>query len=100
MKKIIGAILQFLLFFSAFTIGSFAHPFNLHWGLTVTTPTSTRYFVPDGLILMTALFAIILIAEALTKRLRSLALWTTAAYILATIVGFVIKLGFVTHEMY
>ncbi|MBB5318125.1 hypothetical protein [Tunturibacter empetritectus] len=100
MKKIIGAILQFLLFLFAFTIGSFAHPFNLHWGLTVTTPTTTRYFVVDGLILITVLFALILLIEALTKHLRPLALWTTVAFVLATIVGFVIKLGFVTHEIY
>jgi hypothetical protein len=100
MKKIIGAILQFLLFLFAFTIGSFAHPFNLHWGLTVTTPTTTRYFVADGLILMTVLFVLILLIEALTKRLRLLALWTTCAFVFATIVGFVIKLGFVTHEIY
>ena len=100
MKKIIGAALQFFLFLFAFTIGSFAHPFNLHWGLTVTTPTTTRYFVADGLILMAVLFVLILLIEALTKHLRSLAIWTTAAFVFATIVGFVIKLGFVTHEIY
>ena len=68
MKKIIGAVLQFFLFLFAFTIGSFAHPFNLHWGITVTTPTTTRYFVADGLILMVVIFALILLIEVLKHR--------------------------------
>ena len=99
MKKFLSIFLQFFLFLLTFAIGSFAHPFNLHWGLTVTTPTVTRYFVPDGLLLMVILFILILIMEALMKRLRTFAPWTTLAFLLAAIAGFVMKLGFITRDL-
>jgi hypothetical protein len=99
MKKFLSIFLQFFLFLLIFAIGSFAHPFNLHWGLTVTTPTVTRYFVPDGLLLMAILFILILIMEALMKRLRTFAPWTALAFVLAGIVGFAMKLGFITRDL-
>ena len=99
MKKFLSTFLQFFLFLLTFAIGSFAHPFNLRWGLTVTTPTVTRYFVPDGLLLMVILLILILIMEALMKRLRTFAPWTTLAFVLAAIVGFAMKLGFITRDL-
>ena len=99
MKKFLSTFLQFFLFLLTFAIGSFAHPFNLRWGLTATTPMVTRYFVPDGLLLMVILFVLILIMEALMKRLRTFAPWTTLAFLLAAIVGFVMKLGFITRDL-
>jgi hypothetical protein len=99
MKKFLSTFLQFFLFLLTFAIGSFAHPFNLRWGLTVTTPTVTRYFVPDGLLLMVILFVLILIMEALMKRLRTFGPWTTLAFVLAAIVGYVMKLGFITRDL-
>ena len=99
MKKFFSTFLQFFLFLLTFAIGSFAHPFNLRWGLTATTPTVTRYFVPDGLLLMVILFVLILIMEALMKRLRTFAPWTTLAFLLAAIAGFVMKLGFITRDL-
>ncbi|HTD96845.1 MAG TPA: hypothetical protein VK627_07940 [Edaphobacter sp.] len=100
MKKFLSIFLQFVLFLLVFAVGSFVHPFNLHWGLTVTTPTITHYFVADGLILMLAFYVVMLIVEALMKRLRTLAPWTTFALILAAVLGLVMKLGFITHEIY
>jgi hypothetical protein len=99
MKKFLSTFLQFFLFLLTFAIGSFAHPFNLRWGLTATTPMVTRYFVPDGLLLMIILFVLILIMETLMKRLRTFAPWTTLAFLLAAIVGFVMKLGFITRDL-
>jgi hypothetical protein len=99
MKKFLSTFLQFFLFLLTFAIGSFAHPFNLRWGLTVTTPTVTRYFVPDGLLLMVILFVLILIMEALMKRLRTFGPWTTLAFVLAAIVGYAMKLGFITRDL-
>jgi hypothetical protein len=99
MKKFLSTFLQFFLFLLTFAIGSFAHPFNLRWGLTATTPTVTRYFVPDGLLLMVILFVLILIMEALMKRLRTFGPWTTLAFVLAAIVGYAIKLGFITRDL-
>ena len=100
MKKFLSTFLQFFLFLLTFAIGSFAHPFNLRWGLTATTPTVTRYFVPDGLLLMIILFVLILIMETLMKRLRTFAPWTTLALVLATVLGLIMKIGFVTHSAY
>jgi len=99
MKKFLSTFLQFFLFLLTFAIGSFAHPFNLRWGLTATTPMVTRYFVPDGLLLMIILFVLILIMETLMKRLRTFAPWTTLAFLLAAIAGFVMKLGFITRDL-
>jgi hypothetical protein len=99
MKKLLSTFLQFFLFLLTFAIGSFAHPFNLRWGLTITTPTVTRYFVPDGLLLMVILLILILIMEALMKRLRTFAPWTALAFVLAAIVGYAMKLGFITRDL-
>jgi hypothetical protein len=48
---------------------------------------------------MVILFVLILIMEALMKRLRTFAPWTTLAFLLAAIVGFVMKLGFITRDL-
>lgn len=96
MKKAISVFLQFLLFLLVFAAGSFLPPFHIERVLSVS-PAGTHLFVGDGLVLMTVLFVIILVVEALTKRLRTAAPLTTAAVILAAIVGFAIKLGFVTR---
>ena len=98
MKKLLFTLLQFLLFFIVFVAGTFLHPFNLHWGLTVTTPNVTRYFVPDGLLLTLALFIAIVIIQAIRKRLCNTT-WTAIAFLLAVAVGYAMKLGFITHEL-
>jgi hypothetical protein len=100
MKKALATVLQFFLFLLVFVVGSFAHPFNLRWGLTVTTPAVTHYFAADGLVLMLVLYAFILIIEVVTKRLRAAAPWTTLALVLATVLGLIMKIGFVTHSAY
>ena len=48
---------------------------------------------------MVILFVLILIMEALMKRLRTFAPWTTLAFVLAAIVGFAMKLGFITRDL-
>lgn len=45
-----------------------------------------------------ALFVLLLVTEALMKRLRSAAPWTALAFALALLVSFALKLGFVTRE--
>jgi uncharacterized membrane protein len=54
----------------------------------------TRAFEWDGVYLMLAIFALILVMEALRKRLRSAALWTAMALALATVFGLAMKFGF------
>jgi hypothetical protein len=98
MKKLLFTLLQALLFFIVFVVGTFLHPFNLRWGLTVTTPSVTRFFVPDGLLLTLALFIAIVIAQAIRKRLCNTT-WTIVAFVLAVVAGYVMRLGFMTHEL-
>jgi xanthine/uracil permease len=99
MKKAILLTLQFFLFLGVFLVGSFLHPFRLQWSVTHPTTNSTHYFVPDGLIIMLALFAVILIGELLAKRFRAGTL-TTVAVLFALIVGLLAKFGSVTHDLY
>jgi hypothetical protein len=98
MKKLLSTLLQFLLFFIVFAVGSFLHPFNIHSGTTVLAPTVTRYFVADGLLLSLALFIAIVIIQAIRKRLCNTT-WTAIAFLLAIAVGYALKLGFITREL-
>jgi hypothetical protein len=96
MKRAVYAILQSLLFFVLFAIGSFLwHPFNLHWRAAELTPGVTRYFIPDGLILAVAAFFLIAIVQAIRKRLCNTP-WTVIAFVVAVGAGFALKFGYVT----
>jgi hypothetical protein len=97
MKKFLSIVLQFFLFLIVFAIGSFLHPFNLHWGNTVTA-AGARYFVADGLVLTLGLFVVIIIAQAIRKRLCNTT-WTVIAFILAVAAAYAMKLGFITREL-
>lgn len=99
MKNLVLAALQFVLFLLMFIAGSFLTPFHTRWFVTHPTPFSTRYFIADGLLLMLALFLLVLVLEAAFKRLRTMASWTTGALLLATLLGFAMKLGFITREL-
>jgi hypothetical protein len=95
MKNIFFTIVQFVLFFVAFAVGSFMTPFKIAHIISFS-PRGTRVFYWDGILLMLILLVIILLIEALRKRLRTAAPWTIAALILATGAGFAVKLGFLT----
>ncbi|MGH9596984.1 MAG: hypothetical protein ACRD3K_09325 [Edaphobacter sp.] len=99
MKKIIFTILQLILFLLVFFVGSILPPFHLEHTL-ITTPGFTRIFVADGLVLMLILYVVMLIVEALRKRLRTAAPWTTLAVILATVFGLMMKFGFLTRSAF
>lgn len=73
---------------------------KLKWFTTHPTPESTRYFVPDGLILMTLLYLIILAIEAAMKRIRTVGLWTSLAFVVALLLGLWSKIGFATHDRF
>jgi hypothetical protein len=102
MKKALATILQFFLFLIVFFIGSlFSLPRPFHYErILSTTSAGTRIFMGDGLHLMLALFIVIVLIEALTKRLRTAAPWTTLALVLATALGFMMKFGFLTRSAY
>jgi hypothetical protein len=98
-KKILFTFLQFLLFLIVFAVGSFLHPFHFRWGVTVTSGNVTRFFVPDGLLLAFGILAAIVVIQVLRKRLKNTP-WTAAAFVAAIAVGYAMKLGFVTHEIF
>ncbi len=94
MKRILAILGQFLLFLALFAVGSFLHPFSLHWA-TTPTPSGTRYFIPDGLLLALGVFLAIVLVQALRKRTCNTT-HTVLAFVLAIAAGYLIRLGFVT----
>jgi hypothetical protein len=94
-KKVLFTILQFVLFFVAFGAGSFFPPFHIEQVLG-STADGTRVFIWDGVLLMTALFAIVLVIQAIRKRIGTSGPWTALAFVLAGLAGYAMKLGFLT----
>jgi hypothetical protein len=94
-KKVFFTILQFILFFVVFGAGSFFPPFHIEHVLSVTAD-GTRVFIWDGVLLMTALFAVILLIQAARKRIGTSGPWTALAFVLAGLAGYAEKLGFLT----
>jgi hypothetical protein len=99
MKKAVLTILQFFLFLIVFGVGSLFPPFHFEHVL-IATPGVTRIFVADGLLLMFALYVLIVLVEVMRKRLRTAAPWTTLAVILATVLGLMMKFGFLTRSAF
>jgi hypothetical protein len=95
-KNVFFALLQFVLFFAVFFAGSFFPPFHIEHVLG-TTADGTRIFIWDGVVLMILLFIAILLLEAVRKRIRRAAPWTTLALVLAGTAGYALKLGFLTR---
>ena len=99
MKNAVFTILQLVLFLFVFFVGSFFPPFHFEH-ILIATPGFTRIFVADGLLLMVLLYAVILLAEVVRKRLRGAGPWTTLALILATAFGLMMKFGFLTRSAF
>jgi ABC-type microcin C transport system permease subunit YejB len=95
MKNVVFAFLQCVLFVIVLTGGSFFPVFHLQSVVSVTSD-GTRVFIWDGLLLTTLLFLLILLIEALRKRIRTAGLWTTAAFVLSVVASLVVKIGFKT----
>ena len=100
MKNVFSVIAQFCLFFLVFLAGTLADPFHMKWFVTQVSRTSTRYFVPDGLILALALYLLIVGIEAARKRLRVSGTGTTIAFVVAIALGFLSKFGMATHDLF
>ena len=95
MKSIVFTILQLILFLIVFFVGSIFPPFHFEHVL-IATPGTTRIFVADGFFLAFVLYILIFILEAVRKRLRTAAPWTTLAFLLAVVFGLMMKFGFKT----
>ena len=99
MKNVVVTILQLILFLIVFFVGSLLPPFHIEHVL-IATPGVTRIFVADGLVLVFVLFVLIVILEAVRKRLRTAAPWTTLAFLLAVVFGLMMKFGFKTMSAF
>ena len=64
----------------------------------VATWADGTKFEWDGVFLTLGLFAVILLIEALRKRLRGAAPWTTLALALAAVVELMVKFGLMTPD--
>ena len=99
MKIAIATIFQFVLFLIVFGAGSLFPPFHFEH-ILIATPGSVRIFVADGLLMMFGLYILILIVEAVRKRLRTSAPWSTLAVLLAALLGLMMKFGFLTRSSF
>lgn len=96
MKNVLSALLKFVLFLIVFAAGSFLPPFHIEHVLSVTTD-GTRIFIWDGILLMALLFVVVILIEALRKRVATSGPWTAAAFVLAGVAGYAAKFGFLTR---
>ena len=94
-KNVIFTFLQFVLFSVAYVAGTILPPFGLLPSHVSTWADGTK-FEWDGVLMALALLVVILLIEALRKRLRSAAPWTMLALALAAIVELFVRLGVTT----
>ncbi len=114
MKKVFAVIGQFVVFLVIFAVGSFMHPFNLHWassnsritestdanGVTTVVGSHTaHYFVPDGLLLAVGVLLAIVVVQFIRKRSRN-TVWTVLAFALAVAAGYALRFGYVTQDLF
>jgi hypothetical protein len=96
MKNVFAAIAQFVLFLIVFAVFSFMPLFHLEH-VVGTNGEGTRVFIWDGLLIAAVLFIVILGIEAIRRRIRASGIWTSAAFVLAVLLGLAFKLGFKTN---
>jgi hypothetical protein len=103
MKKALALIAQLILFVAAFAatpILAIFDPRHLKWFVSHPTLTSTRYFSPEGLLLMLALYLLILAIEAATKHLRTAGTITSISLVVALLFGVLLKFGWATNVLF
>lgn len=94
--KYVLAFLQMILFLLVFFVGSVVLvPFGI-LPEKVITLSDHRVFVYDGLVLAALVFLLLLGVEAMRKTLRSSGVRTTVAFVVAIVLGFLMKFGFKT----
>jgi hypothetical protein len=93
-KNVLFALLQFVLFSLVYVAGVILAAFPAYHFLSyVTIMADGTKFQWGGVLLALALFFLILLIEALRKRLRGAAPWTALAFVLAAVVEFVVRFG-------
>ena len=97
MKRFFSTIFQFVLFLILFAAGGVLPIFGLPSFIS-RWANGTRGFQWDGVFLMLALLVLILLIEALRKRIRISAPWTALALLLAAVAGIAMKFGFMSFD--
>jgi hypothetical protein len=90
MKRLISLFLQFLLMLAAFFVGSIAPVFKVLPLWQVSTGPG-RWFVLDGLIVLLMVYVLLLSIALLRRRLVHSGVTSTAAVVLALVVGLLSK---------
>jgi hypothetical protein len=93
LKKVFFTVLQFVLFLLVAFLGITMEVLHIIPSHLTKLGDGTRGFEWDGVFMMLALLVLILVGEALSKRIRSAAPWTMLALALAAIAEFAMKLG-------
>ena len=96
-KRVLLSACFTVVYFVTFAAGSFLRPFGVT-RILGSHGLAVRLYVWDGVLLMLALYLLTLAIEALGRRLRDLAPWTTASLALAALLGYLLRLGFVTRD--
>jgi len=96
MKKLLSTVLQFVMFLLVYAIFSLFPPLHIQ-RILVSTPSFSRSFIMDGILIALLLYILIVVGETIMKR-RCQITWTTIAFVLAAIFGYLMKFGFVTRE--
>ena len=86
--------LQVMLFLLVFAAGSVFLPFLPFLPVLQVITSPGHAFVYDGLLLAVLLWLVILAVEAARQRLREAGLLTTAALVVAVLLGLVMRFGF------
>lgn len=98
MRRVVLGLVLTVLDLIVFAAGSFARPFGIATQLQASG-AAVRLFLWDGLLLMTGLYLLTLGVEAARKRLGLLWPVTTVAFVLAALLGYWMRFGFVTREL-
>ena len=93
LKKVFFSFLQFLLFLLVSFLGITLQVLHIVPSHMTKLADGTRGFEWDGVYMMLALLILILLIQAVAKRLRSAAPWTFLALALAAVAEYAMKLG-------
>ena len=98
MKRAVAIIVETILFLFVFLAGALlvAVP-AAHLPTWDVNLSGSRYFVLDGLVVMFLLYIVFLLIGAARHRVRSAALSSTVAVVLALVLGLAMKFGFATR---
>lgn len=98
MKSLVLCIAEFLVLLLLDVVGGvFYHPFHIETRLASTQQVA-RSFVWDGILMMIGAWLILIAYGAARKRVGTFGLQATVALSLAAAAGFLLKLGFITHN--